>query len=338
MPSIRVDFKHVRAHASFEAVARHYDIPLLGKGDQRAASCTFHEDSRPSLKINLAKNIFHCFGCGKSGNILEFVTFMEGGDPAVDRDLRAAALKLAEMSNIPAVSNGGEKASMSAKEKPQALARTERTQAVPHIAAKPSKPEVVRNKPLSFSLKLDATHPYLAERDLSAETITTFGLGVADRGLMKGRLAIPIHDEDGALIAYAGRWASSAIPKDTPKYLLPDGFAKQLVLFNISRVVPGTTHVVMVESFFSVFRPHELGIPTVSPMGHSVFEEQCALLRARGIERVTLLFDGDEAGAHGIAHSVPLLARKLLVWAPKTASDFKPDECPEVQLRSILQM
>jgi hypothetical protein len=59
---------------------------------------------------------------------------------------------------------------------------------------------------LSFSLHLDPAHPYLRERGLSDEDIETFGLGLASRGVMAGRIAIPIHDELGQLVAYAGRW------------------------------------------------------------------------------------------------------------------------------------
>ena len=65
MPSNRVDFKHVREHASFEAVAAHYDIALFGKGDQKTALCCFHQEDSPSLKINVAKKLFNCFGCNK---------------------------------------------------------------------------------------------------------------------------------------------------------------------------------------------------------------------------------------------------------------------------------
>jgi DNA primase len=336
MPTTRVDFKHVRAHASFEAVAEHYEMDLIGKGDQRSALCSFHEEQRPSLKINLAKNIFHCFGCGKSGNILEFVTYMEGGDPSVDRDLRASGLLLAEISKIDPVPQPSAQAPSKKSEKPQARARTERTPAALHHQPKPQREEALHNKPLSFSLKLDATHPYLKKRGLAQKVIETFGLGVADRGLMKGRLAIPIHNEDGTLIAYAGRWAATVVPKDVPKYLLPEKFAKHLMLFNLHRVPVGTQHVVLVESYFSVFRLHELGIPVVSPMGHVVSEEHCVLLEKRGIERVTLLFDGDAAGAQGIARSLPVLARLMFVRAPKVPDGFRPDECPEAHLHMLL--
>ena len=126
----------------------------------------------------------------------------------------------------------------------------------------------MENKPLSFRLQLDATHPYLATRGLKRETIEAFGIGYCGRGLMKGRIAIPIHNEKGELIAYAGRWADKEVPADTPRYLLPEGFGKQAILFNLHRAV-ARDHDVMViaESYWSVMKLDELGSLPSRPWG-----------------------------------------------------------------------
>ena len=59
-----VNYKHVRSNANFTAVAAHYNVVLAGKGGQIAGLCPFHEDTKPSLKVNVDKNIFNCFACG----------------------------------------------------------------------------------------------------------------------------------------------------------------------------------------------------------------------------------------------------------------------------------
>ena len=338
MPSNRVDFKHVREHASFEAVAKHYDIALFGKGDQKTALCCFHEEDSPSLKINVAKKLFNCFGCNKHGNILDFVTFIEGGDPSKDADLRKGAFKLAEISGIDPL--------------PSSLTRTLKSDArgkensVPTKQTELLKPEtpVIEsriNKPLKFTLKLDANHVYLSERNLSKSIIEIFGLGVADRGMMKDRLAIPIHNENGELIAYAGRIAKGEVPKGTVKYLLPEGFVKQSVLYNLHRLSlqpdgRQRQRVYMVESYFSVFKLHELGLPVVSPMGHSVSEAQCDLLASIGVDEVILLFDGDEAGALGVAESLQLLAQYFYVHAPAVPAGFKPHRVSDEEIQDLI--
>jgi len=82
---------------------------------------------------------------------------------------------------------------------------------------------VIVNAPLDFTLKmLDVQHPYLKQRGLTPETISHFGLGYCSRGLMQGRIAIPLHDAVGQLIGYAGRLVEdNKITADNPKYRLP---------------------------------------------------------------------------------------------------------------------
>jgi DNA primase len=123
---------------------------------------------------------------------------------------------------------------------------------------------VVVNAPLDFELKhLDATHPYLAARRLSAETIAHFGLGFCGRGMMSGRIAIPVHDRHSQLVGYAGRLVDdSAIRDDNPKYRFPsarerDGkrfeFHKSLLLYNEHRLLGPVSDLLVVEGFASVW-------------------------------------------------------------------------------------
>ena len=183
------------------------------------------------------------------------------------------------------------------------------------------------NPPLTFRLNLDPTHPYLAEREVSPETAEAFGLGSCSRGMMKGRICIPIHNERGELVAYAGRWpVDSGWPRGEDKYKLPPGFRKSLVLFNLDRVVQGPRpeELVLVEGFFSVVRLHALGVPAVALMGSSLSAEQAALLAAHAW-RVTVLMDGDAAGRAARADIVPRLAERLYVWAPLLPEGTSPD-------------
>ena len=67
------------------------------------------------------------------------------------------------------------------------------------------------NKPLKFRLdKLERDHPSLAERGLTPETIAEFDIGFCGKGMMADRIAIPIHNPEGQVVAYAGRWPSCA--------------------------------------------------------------------------------------------------------------------------------
>src|SRR5436190_21239250 len=96
-----------------------------------------------------------------------------------------------------------------------------------------SRGEREENKPLTFTLKdVDPTHEYLRQRGIDEETARNFGVGFfPGRGTMSGRIVIPIHNERGELVAYAGR----AIDGSEPKYKVPAGFRKSMELFNLHR-------------------------------------------------------------------------------------------------------
>jgi len=133
------------------------------------------------------------------------------------------------------------------------------------------------------------------------------------------------------LIAYSGRWASASLPDDISKYLLPKGFEKSKVLFNLNRVIgmrkahPDLDTAVIVEGFWSVIRLHGEGIPCVSTFGDSVSIDQIELLVQNGFKSVVLIFDGDEGGRAGTEQSLPLLAERLFTKVINLEDGVKPD-------------
>jgi len=195
----------------------------------------------------------------------------------------------------------------------------------------------VVNPPLTFALKLDATHPYLVERGVSAQIAAEFGLGYCSRGVMAGRICIPVHDATGRLVAYAGRWPGEDVPEDQERYKLPKNFQKSRVLFNLHRV-RDAEHVVLVEGYWSAFRLHALGVPVAALMGSSVSEEQLALLGERGTRYVTLLLDGDDAGRRARERALPALASAFLVRAPLLPDGEKPDTLGEAELLEVVAL
>jgi DNA primase len=115
---------------------------------------------------------------------------------------------------------------------------------------------------------------------------------------MQGRVAIPIENAEGELVAYAGRWvgADAELPEGEEKYKLPKGFQKGLELFNLHRV-KHCRHLVVVEGFFGAIHLHGLRFPAVALMGSSLSDEQVALLRdCPALRFVTVMLDGDGPG------------------------------------------
>ena len=179
--------------------------------------------------------------------------------------------------------------------------------ASPKAAAKakakaPEPDDVTPNKPLGFELQsLDTAHPYFTERGLSAECVTHFGIGHCQKGSMTGRIVIPIHNADGQLVAYAGRWPGTPPDEDTPKYKLPPAFHKSRELFNAHRAFaePDTSPLVIVEGYFDCVRLWQHGIRrVVALMGSSLSQHQEELIRknTNAESCVLLMLDEDDAG------------------------------------------
>ncbi len=178
-----IDFRALRANLSFDEVLRHYGVEVKRRGAQHHGFCPLpsHNGKRnsPSFSANLERGIFQCFGCKAKGNLLDFACLMEKEDPKDGAALHKIAATLRERF-LPGTD--------SQPKKP------------PHHVAEQfefkAKNAVVVNAPLDFELKgLDGRHPYLLSRGFSPQTIRHFGLGYCSRGMLKGRIAIPLHDE-----------------------------------------------------------------------------------------------------------------------------------------------
>ena len=318
-----VDFKAVKAAISVERALAYYGVGLRrGHGPYWRGRCPLpghaSKSSSQSFIVNTEKNAWACHStsCVESrggrigGNVLDFVAAME------DCSLRDAALKLHDWFKVTsppplrahAVSPGGVCAS----------ART---------ASEP------RNQPLPFMLRgIDQRHPYLAERGVDVTSATYFGIGFYPRnGCMQGRIIIPIQDEHGVLVAYAGRAAGVG----EPKYKFPSGFRKSLVLFNLYRAVGHGRTVVIVEGFFDCIKVQQAGFPcVVALMGSSLSQCQENLLR-KYFREVILMLDGDKAGRRAsetiAARWVPRLSVRIVATPP----NLQPDQMSADQIHCL---
>ena len=144
---------------------------------------------------------------------------------------------------------------------------------------------------------------------------------------------MPIHDLEGALIAYGGRYLGD--DPSEPKWLLPKGFQKRHCLFNAHRVA-GASAVVLVEGFFDAIRFHGLGIPAVAVIGTAVADEQVALLRTIGARRVVVLFDGDTEGQAAVPDAVLALADAVSIRYGTLPVGTDPASAPEADLLAAL--
>lgn len=168
-------------------------------------------------------------------------------------------------------------------------------------SAKGEEDQPERNPVLNVHLSLKHEHEHLIRiRGLAVETMRQFDVGYCSRGIMRGMICFPIHDEEGNLVAYAGRRLRPSDIAQYGKYKLPKGFRKELVLYNLHRCreVIAEHGVILVEGFFNVLKLYEAGLSNVvASMGCELSDHQAALLKPA--KDVIVLYDGDEAGWSG---------------------------------------
>jgi DNA primase len=341
-----IDFAAIKAAVTLKQVLAHYDIldSLKPYGSSLRGCCPIHEGDNPKqFSVTLEKGLWKCFSdCKDGGGMLEFVMKMEsctlveaawkvnewfdvGLDkkPAPRREERAASKEVRKTTSLPSV------AKKSVNSAPAETKRQEEESGV----NQPNEAYLIPN--------LDRNHPYLLERGLEPETIEHFGVGYCAKGIMAGRIAIPIHNHEGKIVGNAGRWPGDP-PTGKPKYYLPSKFKKTLELYNSHQIINEAEEepLIIVEGYFDVMKLWQLGLrKTVALMGCSLSKQQMEILNnIYGSERrIILMLDHDEAGITATEKILLRLAEhyfvKKFVW-PEGFT--QPDELNEDSVQDLL--
>ena len=170
-----------------------------------------------------------------------------------------------------------------------------------------------------------------------------FGIGYCSKGMMAERIAIPIHNVKGEVVAYAGRYPHEEPPEDTPKYKLPQGFRKSQELFNIDRAIKESPDkpLVIVEGFFDCMKLHQHGYrKVVALMGSTLSTAQEELIRQHTTSRsqVIVMLDENEAGQAGRDDIACRLSKFCFVRIhqfPKP--DMEPEHLTDDELADIVE-
>jgi DNA primase len=322
-----IDFSALKREVSIRDVLARYGLlgGLLEKKPGRLVGpCPIHGGKNgTSFKVDLEKNVFHCFSQCGGGNVLDLVMKLERTG-----SIREAGEKLAEWFGLKF-------------DRPRRNAVPAQADAAPKPTPSPparTPAEVNPNPPLERALKdLNPDHPYLVARGLTVPTIKTFELGHCVRGLMRSRVAVAIRDTEGVLVAYAGRAVDDQLAAKAGKYRLPEGFKKSFVLFNLHRAKDHAERgLIVVEGFFDCFRVHQAGFPNVvALMGSTLSEAQERLLIAHA-DRLALMFDGDDAGTRCLRDFYARLRRRIYLREIHLELGEQPDMLGEDRTRELL--
>jgi DNA primase len=321
-------------------------LPLKRAGANFVTLCPFHKEKSPSFNVNPAKQIFHCFGCHKGGDVFRFVQDYE------NLTFPEAIQRLAERAHIP----------LEFEDNPAA----QQARGLKDSLLKLHEAICVRWQGcLASEAAGQIARDYLAKRGVSAEAVKEFRLGAAPEswddtvnwakakgypaelceqaGLIirkeesgrhydrfRGRLMFPICDEQGRVIAFSGRILQG--DEKTAKYVnSPETaiFTKGRVLYALDkakRAILDAGHAVVCEGQLDTIACHANGLRhVVAPQGTALTPEHARILK-RYVDEVILCFDGDKAGRNASIRSFDgLLGSGLAVRVATIPPPDDPD-------------
>ncbi|MDJ0792291.1 MAG: DNA primase [Acidimicrobiia bacterium] len=293
-------------------------------GRSTMAVCPFHSEKTPSLSIDGARGLYHCFGCGKSGDVYRWVQETQGLDfaGAVEFLARRAGVTL-KVDPQAAKRRSQREQLVEATERAVAFyndrlkAGTDAGPARAYVRGRGYDVDVVDRFSLGYSPSAwDELVKQLRSEGIKEDAMYRAGLATrSSRGSLidrfRGRLMFPIFDLRGDPVGFGAR----VLDGDGPKYLNSAEspiYHKSRLLYGLnwakSSIVREDTSVV-VEGYTDVIGMHLAEMPiAVATCGTAIGEEHLDLLR-RFSERVVFAFDADEAGAgaalRGFDRSVP---------------------------------
>ncbi len=292
-------------------------FPLKRAGANFRALCPFHKEKTPSFHVNPARQIWHCFGCGKGGDVFRFVMEYENLDfpGAIRRLAERAGIRL-EWEQAPGEPSRDQKEQLLKLHDEVATFFQENLRiaevAKKYLAKRKITLEVARKWRIGYAPdKWDALVQWARSRKYQPELLEAGGLALpGEKGhydRFRGRLMFPICDEQGRVVGFSGRILTDA--KDQPKYVnSPETpiFQKSRILFALDkarRSIIEEKYAIVCEGQLDTIACHEAGITNVvAPQGTALTEQHARILK-RYAEEVILMFDADEAGQNAIVRS-----------------------------------
>ncbi|MDZ4722701.1 MAG: DNA primase [candidate division Zixibacteria bacterium] len=299
-------------------------IKLKKRGKNFEALCPFHTEKSPSFKVSTDKQIYHCFGCGKGGNVYTFLMEHE------KMSFVESARLLAKRANIVLREDSSEPK----KEQFEKLNYAHQV-AVEYFHTLLFKPEydkvlngylksIRKIEPENIELFLlglsgeswDGLISYAAKHDITPTDLVASGLAIKSEAKQsyfdrfRQRLMIPIFNLSQKPIAFGGRTLKAG---ETVKYInSPETplYSKGNVLYglNFSREeIRKQNAVIVVEGYFDFISLWQAGVKNVVASSGTAFTPQQARLLARFTDNVYLFFDADSAGQAAALRSVDAL-------------------------------
>jgi len=310
-------------------------VALKKAGKDYKACCPFHEEKTPSFTVVPTKQIYHCFGCGESGGIIDFImkydhlAFVEAietvaGESGIsvvyDQTAKPMDMRFKRYNKLMEELNGfyqDQLKTSAAKKKVVNYAKNR------GISGSIAKRFELGFAPPGWTNLFDS----YKNSEESTQDLLSMGMIVPKKDKkddyydrFRDRLMFPIHNTKGSVIGFGGRVLSS---KDNPKYLN----SPETPLFSKSKELYGLYHcrkysrkidaIIVVEGYMDVIALHQQGITNVvATLGTATTSSHLQVL-SRTAETIVFCFDGDKAGRDAawkaLKTSLPAITAGLVI-------------------------
>src|SRR4051794_40415326 len=293
--------------------------------------CPFHDERTPSFSVDAEKKLYHCFGCGESGDAIDFVKATEAFDfrEAVEHlaDRCGVELKLEREDPLAEERRRRRERLLKLIERTAAYyermlwTSAEAGRARDYLAGRGLGGEVLRSYPVGYSpsawdkVLLGAQRDGFSQEELSAAGLAQRGRGGGLYDRFRGRVMFPLADSRGKVLGFGAR---ALRDEQRPKYVNTSENeiyhkGKQLFGIDLARASAAKRgRVVAVEGYTDVLALHQAGIEeTVAIMGTALTQEQLAEL-ARAAGTVYMALDADSAGQEAMLRAARAAEQKGL--------------------------
>ncbi len=318
---------------------------LRRTGDRLMGRCPFpdHAEKTASFSVTESKQLYHCFGCKKSGNVFTFLETFNG------MSFRESVEYLAKRVSIPVPVDEGAKRRGDGREAlavinkqageyfhQQLLRLSESHPAVAYARSRKLAPEIIDKFRLGVALEAwEGLVTVLQQKKVPLPKAEGLGLirrrktGQGYFDLFRERLIFPIFSPSGEPLGFGGRAYAGQAPKylNSPETAL---FSKSRVLYGLhetGRYIRSEDQAIIVEGYMDALALYAAGVRNVVAILGTAFTPEHAKLLKRYTSNVVMLLDGDNAGMNAAERSLPiLLAAGMLVKGCFLPDGSDPDD------------
>ncbi|HHZ7132824.1 TPA: DNA primase [Staphylococcus aureus] len=322
-------------------------VKLEKRGPNYIGLCPFHDEKTPSFTVSEDKQICHCFGCKKGGNVFQFtqeikdISFVEAVKELGDRVNVAVDIEATQSnSNVQIASDDLQMIEMHELIQEfyyYALTKTvEGEQALTYLQERGFTDALIKERGIGFAPDSSHfCHDFLQKKGYDIELAYEAGLlsrneenfSYYDR--FRNRIMFPLKNAQGRIVGYSGRTYTGQEPKylNSPETPI---FQKRKLLYNLDKArksIRKLDEIVLLEGFMDVIKSDTAGLKNVvATMGTQLSDEHITFIR-KLTSNITLMFDGDFAGSEAtLKTGQNLLQQGLNVFVIQLPSGMDPDE------------